>query len=63
MDLTVERVLAQPRVKRLLSTEDFSIHGTQLEARAWMEELHAWPDESPAGAGATGRQIFTGRGA
>ena len=34
MDLTVEGVLAQPRVKRLQSTEDFPIRGTLLEARA-----------------------------
>jgi hypothetical protein len=61
--LAVERVLAQPHVKRLLSTEHFSVDGTRIEAWASMKSFKRGRDEPPAGAGATGRQIFMGRAA
>jgi hypothetical protein len=43
-------VLAHPRVKRLLSSDHFSVDGTLIEAWASMEELHAkdGSDELPA---------------
>ena len=53
-------VLAQPRVKRLLSTEDFSVDGTLIEAWASMKSIRPktpengpgdGPDEPPAGGG------------
>src|SRR5690606_34101796 len=49
-------VLAQPRVKRLLSTEHFSVDGTLIEAWASMKSIKpkSWasgPGEPPAGGG------------
>ena len=53
-------VLAQPRVKRLLSTEHFSVDGTLIEAWASMKSIRPktpengpgdGPDEPPAGGG------------
>src|SRR5258708_6703696 len=43
-------VLAQPRVKRLLSSEHFSVDGTLIEAWASMKSLR--PNEPPGGGGA-----------
>ncbi len=42
-------VLAQPRVKRLLSSERYSIDGTLIEARASMKSFK--PEEPPEGGG------------
>ena len=49
-------VLAQPRVKRLLSTEHFSVDGTLIEAWASMKSIKpksraSGPGEPPAGGG------------
>lgn len=49
-------VLAQPRVKRLLSTEHFSVDGTLIEAWASMKSVRprtpeSGPDEPPSGGG------------
>jgi transposase len=49
-------VLAQPRVKRLLSTEHFSVDGTLIEAWASMKSIRPKtpendPDEPPPGGG------------
>jgi transposase len=46
-------VLAQPRVKRLLSSEHFSVDGTLIEAWASMKSFK--PNEPPAGGGGGGR--------
>jgi transposase len=49
-------VLAQPRVKRLLSSEHFSVDGTLIEAWASMKSLRptegSGPDEPPGGRNA-----------
>ncbi len=46
-------VLAQPRVKRLLSSDHFSVDGTLIEAWASMKSVRPkdGPAEPPAGAG------------
>jgi transposase len=59
-------VLAQPRVKRLLSTDHFSVDGTLIEAWASMKtfRLKRGGDDPPAdGGGRNGREIFVGRAA
>src|SRR3981189_255966 len=45
-------VLAQPRVKRLLSSEHFSVDGTLIEAWASMKSFR--PKEPPEGSGSAG---------
>ena len=57
-------VLAQPRVKRLLSTDHFSVDGTLIEAWASMKSFKPKDgDEPPADAGGrNGRRISTARG-
>src|SRR3954447_23611049 len=46
-------VLAQPRVKKLLSTDHFSVDGTLIEAWASMKSFRPkdGPDEPPSGGG------------
>ena len=59
-------VLAHPRVRRLLSTDHFSVDGTLIEAWASMKSFKPkdGSDEPPAdGDGRTGRWIFTARSA
>src|SRR4051794_2676925 len=57
-------VLAQPRVKRLLSSEHFSVDGTLIEAWASMKSFRpkrpAGSDEPPAGGGRNGEVDFKG---
>jgi len=48
-------VLAQPRVKRLLSSEHFSVDGTLIEAWASMKSFKAKNPPDGGGAGAGGR--------
>jgi hypothetical protein len=48
-------VLAQPRVKRLLSSEHFSVEGTLIEARASMKSFG--PKKPPDTGGAAGGGI------
>jgi Transposase DDE domain len=58
-------VLAQTRVKRLLSTDHFSVHGTLIEARASMKSFKPkrGGDEPPADGGArNGQADFHGQG-
>ena len=57
-------VLAQPRVKRLLSTDHFSVDGTLIEAWASMKSFKpkdGSDEPPPTEAAATGRRIFTAR--
>jgi hypothetical protein len=57
-------VLAQPRVKRLLSTEHFSVDGTLIEAFASMKSFKPrdGSDEPPAGGGGRNAEVdFHGR--
>lgn len=56
-------VLAQPRVKRLLSSEHFSVDGTLIEAWASMKSFRAkdGSDEPPAGGGRNAEADFHGR--
>ena len=59
-------VLSQPRVKRLLSTDHFSVDGTLIEAWASMKSFRPkdGSGEPPAqAAGATARRISTARSA
>jgi len=58
-------VLARPRVKRLLSTDHFSVDGTLIEAWASMKSFKPKDeDEPPApGGGGTAKRIFTARSA
>jgi transposase len=55
-------VLAQPRVKTLLSTDHFSVDGTLIEAWASMKSFKPkdGPDEPPAGGGRNGEADFHG---
>jgi IS5 family transposase len=57
-------VLAQPRVKRLLSSDHFSVDGTLLEAWASMKSFRpkrgAGSDEPPLGGGRNGEVDFKG---
>jgi transposase len=57
-------VLAQPRVKRLLSTDHFSVDGTLIEAWASMKSFRPKDgsnDEPPAGGGRNAEADFHGR--
>ena len=57
-------VLAQPRVKRLLSTDHFSVDGTLIEAWASMKSFKpkdGTDEPPPTGAAATRRRISTAR--
>lgn len=59
-------VLAQPRVKRLLSTEHFSVDGTLIEAWASMKSIRPknpenGSDEPPAGGGRNPDASFHGQ--
>jgi transposase len=57
-------VLAQPRVKKLLSTEHFSVDGTLIEAWASMKSFRPKDgsnDEPPAGGGRNAEADFHGR--
>ena len=55
-------VLAQPRVKALLSTEHFSVDGTLLEAWASTKSFRPKDDSAPPpGAGRNGEQDFHGQ--
>jgi transposase len=56
-------VLAQPRVKKLLSSEHFSVDGTLIEAWASMKSFRAkdGSDEPPAGGGRNAEADFHGR--
>ena len=61
-------VLAQPRVKRLLSTDHFSVDGTLIEAWASMKSFRPkdWLGRDPPDdrtAGGTARRISTARSA
>ena len=58
-------VLAQPRVKRLLSTDHFSVDGTLIEAWASMKSFKPkdGSDEPPSAAGAMRRRTSGARGA
>ena len=55
-------VLAQPRVKKLLSTEHFSVDGTLIEAWASMKSFKPkdGSDEPPAGGGRNAEAGFRG---
>ena len=54
-------VLAQPRVKRLLSSEHFSVDGTLIEAWASMKSFR--PKEPPDGGGTPNGMVGGGRNA
>ena len=57
-------VLAQPRVKRLLSTDHFSVDGTLIEAWASMKSLSRRKDRASrrrTGAAAIGKRTFMAR--
>jgi transposase len=56
-------VLAQPRVKRLLSTEHFSVDGTLIEAWASMKSFRAkdGSGEPPSGGGRNAEADFRGK--
>ena len=59
-------VLAHPRVKRLLSTDHFSVDGTLIEAWASMKSFKpkvARTNRPGTGTVGTGRRIFTARSA
>ena len=49
-------VLAQPKVKPLLSNDHFSVDGTLIEAWAWMKSFRPkdGSDEPPLGGGRNG---------
>jgi len=56
-------VLAQPRVKRLLSSDHFSVDGTLIEAWASMKSFRprdGSDDDPPAGSGRNGEADFHG---
>jgi transposase len=55
-------VLAQPRVKRLLSTDHFSVDGTLIEAWASMKSFKpsSGSDEAPSGGGRNAEANFRG---
>jgi transposase len=55
-------LLAQPRVKRLLSSDHFSVDGTLIEARASMKSFKPkdGSDETPAGGGRNAEADFHG---
>jgi transposase len=50
-------VLAQPRVKRLLSTDHFSVDGTLVEAWASMKSFRPKDSEPPAPGGGRNREM------
>ena len=56
-------VLAQPRVKKLLSTDHFSVDGTLIEAWASMKSFKSrdGSDEPPSGGGRNSEANFHGR--
>jgi transposase len=56
-------VLAQPRVKKLLSSDHFSVDGTLIEAWASMKSFRPkdGSDEPPAGGGRNAEADFHGR--
>ena len=56
-------VLAQPKVKKLLSTDHFSVDGTLIEAWASMKSFRPkdGSDEPPAGGGRNAEADFRGR--
>ncbi len=56
-------VLVQPRVKKLLSTDHFSVDGTLIEAWASMKSVKpkAGPGEPPAGGGRNAEADFHGQ--
>jgi transposase len=56
-------VLSQPRVKKLLSSEHFSVDGTLIEAWASMKSFRAkaGSDEPPAGGGRNSEANFHGK--
>jgi transposase len=56
-------VLSQPRVKKLLSTEHFSVDGTLIEAWASMKSFRPrdGSDEPPAGGGRNSEANFHGK--
>ena len=56
-------VLAQPRVKKLLSTDHFSVDGTLIEAWASMKSFRPkdGSDEPPAGGGRNAEADFHGQ--
>jgi transposase len=56
-------VLAQPRVKKLLSTDHFSVDGTLIEAWASMKSFKSrdGSDELPSGGGRNSEANFHGR--
>lgn len=56
-------VLAQPRVKRLLSSDHFSVDGTLIEAWASMKSFKPkdGPDEPPSSGGRNGESDFRGQ--
>jgi hypothetical protein len=54
-------VLAQPRVKRLLSTDHFSVNGTLIGAWASMKSFKSKDGSDEPPADGTGRWIFTAR--
>ncbi len=56
-------VLAQPRVKRLLSTDHFSVDGTLIEAWASLKSFRPkdGSDEPPAGGGRNAEADFHGK--
>ena len=58
-------VLAQPRVKRLLSTDHFSVDGTLVEAWASMKSFRPkeWASRRRQAAGGTARRTSTARSA
>ena len=56
-------VLAHPRVKRLLSTDHFSVDGTLIEAWASMKSFKPKDGSDQPERGGTGRRIFTARSA
>src|SRR5271155_2698291 len=56
-------VLDQPRVKKLLSTEHFTVDGTLIEAWAWLKSFKPrdGSDEPPAGGGRNTEADFHGK--
>jgi len=56
-------VLAQPKVRRLLSSEHFSVDGTLIEAWASMKSFKPkdGPDEPPSKGGRNGETDFRGQ--
>ncbi len=51
----LSEILAQPRVRRLLSTEHFSVDGTLVEAWASMKSFRPKDDPGPSGGDGGGR--------